>query len=69
MELGPLWSHTHAVQTVTAWIEQNPDHQWTGSWWSEAGRSYVVMKKVTLNYLKILETRAACASLGKKTGF
>jgi hypothetical protein len=41
VDFGPLWSHNHAVEAVTAFIEMNPDHQWTGQWWSENGTSYV----------------------------
>ena len=48
VDFGPLWSHAHAVESVTAFIEKNPDHQWTGSWWSENGTSFVELKKVLL---------------------
>jgi len=48
VDFGPLWSHAHAVEAVTAFIEKNPDHQWTGSWWSENGTSFVELKKVLL---------------------
>lgn len=26
VDFGPLWSHAHAVEAVTAFIEKNPDH-------------------------------------------